>query len=466
MMFSVSISSSDDELQLGLDEDKEKLSVHSTDKRKLSSDPAFVPQDEIELGSPESDFSPAIHPPKRKYKAVVEDVKDEDELDLPGNFHSPSLKKRYIMPMVKRLSHTTAKSSKAVRRPKPKTPPRPQPIDPSSTPRTVTTAVSSSTSSPHETAVPAVPARRRSATYEDRNYETDSDDEDKDNEDEDYQIPDNERATVLFDFNRERDKRLADVTNIPEGRYTEQEKELFLQLAMRGFEPLAPKHWQFDFPTLPDSLFPEEGKKQSEPIITISRSTTFYAIKALNNLFSLSGRVRDCSIVGKDPEALIKQTISRYIRWALYDVNLEINRASMPIHVLHAQRKNESVRDALERLNRRMKKLALRHRTALAASDASNNNKLPLLIGFLICGPVVALMTFDLNLIKGTPEDEETNGKFFSQFDFSEKGQDVWNSLSIAIVVMHIRSSMVRLTRSGYGNYVKSSGSNSASEDL
>jgi hypothetical protein len=176
--------------------------------------------------------------------------------------------------------------------------------------------------------------------------------------------------------------------------------------------------------------------------------------------------VRDCSIVEKNPETLIKQTISRYIRWALYDANLEINRASMPIHVLHAQKKNESVRDALERLNRRLKKLALRHRMALAASDTLNNNKLPLLIGFLICGPVVALMTFDLNLIKGTPEDDEMNGKFFSQFDFSEKGQDVWNSLSIAIVVMHIRSSMVRLARSGYGGYVKSLESSPASEDL
>ncbi|KAL5002136.1 hypothetical protein BDV10DRAFT_158413 [Aspergillus recurvatus] len=235
---------------------------------------------------------------------------------------------------------------------------------------------------------------------------------------------------------------------------------------MRGFEPLAPKHWQFDFPTLPDSLFPEQGKRRSEPIIKISRSTTFYAIKSLNNLFSLSGRVRDCSIVEKEPETLIKQTINGYIRWALYDVNLEISHASMPIHVLHAQKKNESVRDALERLNRRLKKLALRHQKALAASGDSNDNELPLLVGFLICGPVVALMTFDLNLTKGIPEGDEIDGKFFSQFDFSERGQDVWNSLSIAIVVMHIRRTMVQLARSGYGGYVKSSGSNSANEDL
>ncbi|KAL5051846.1 hypothetical protein BDW71DRAFT_202000 [Aspergillus fruticulosus] len=464
-MFRASISSSDDELRLSLDEDEIKLSVNYRAKRKHSLGPAYIPQDDDELNSPESDISPVTPQPKRKYEAMtVEEEKIKDELDLPGNFPSP-FKKPHLMPRIDRPSDTTTDPPKTVKKSKPKTPRLQQFIAPSSTPRAAT-ATASSTSSRHGTLVPAVPARRRSATYEERNYETDSDDEDKDNEDDNYQIPDNERATVLFDFDRERDRRLANVTNIPDGRYTKQEKDLFLQLAMRGFEPLAPKHWQYDFPTLPDSLFPEEGKKQSEPIINISRSTTFYAIKSLNDLFSLSGRVRDCSIVEKDPEALIKQTINRYIRWALYDVNLEINRASMPIHVLHAQKKNESVQAALERLNRRLKKLALRHRKALAASGVSNNNELPLLIGFLICGPVVALMTFDLNLMKGGLEDDEIDGKFFSQFDFSERGQDVWNSLSIAIVVMHIRSTMVRLARSGYGGYVKSSGGSSASEDL
>ncbi|KAL4975371.1 hypothetical protein BDW66DRAFT_152013 [Aspergillus desertorum] len=466
-MFSASISSSDDELRLSLDEDDKKLSVNSRAKRKHSLDFAYVTRADDGPDSPESDISPVNLPPKRKYEAMaVEDAEDEDELHLPENFPSPPPKKPHLMPGVERPSNTTTESLKAMNKRKPKTAPLPQLLAPSSPPRAATSPASS-TSSRHGTLVLAVPARRRSATYEeDRNYEIDSDDEDRDNEDENYQISDNERATVLFDFDRERAKRLANVINIPEGRYTEQERDLFLQLAMRGFEPLAPKNWQFDFPTLPDSLFPEEGKKQPEPIIKITRSTAFYAIKSLNNLISLSGRVRDCSIVEKNPETLIKQTINRYIRWALYDVNLEINHASMPIHVLHAQKKNESVRDALERHNWRLKKLALRHRKALAASGDSISNELPLLIGFLICGPVVALMTLDLKLMKDTPEDDDIDGKFFSQFDLSERGQDVWNSLSIAIVVMHIRNTMVRLARSGYGGYVKFSGSSSASEDL
>lgn len=194
------------------------------------------------------------------------------------------------------------------------------------------------------------------------------------------------------------------------------------------------------------------------------------AIKSLAHLFSLSGRVRDCSIVEKRPETLIKQTIRKYIRWALYDVNLEISPISIPIHAIHAQRGKESVRQALERLNKRLKKLAVRHQTALeeASQDQSTTTEMkqieaPLLIGFLICGPVVALMTYDLDLAK---DDEDVDGKFFSQFDFAERGQDVWNSLSIAIVVMHIRNTMVRLAENSYGGFVNAPTSGAVSEDL
>jgi hypothetical protein len=133
-------------------------------------------------------------------------------------------------------------------------------------------ATSSEGSSPSPV---ALKTRKKSTVYEDRNYVAEKSDEEEIDMEETYSIPENERATVLFDFDRERAKRLAGAVNIPKEMYTEKEKALFLQLAMRGFEPLAPKHWQFDFPTLPDSLFPEAGKKKSDPIIKISRSTTF-----------------------------------------------------------------------------------------------------------------------------------------------------------------------------------------------
>jgi hypothetical protein len=120
--------------------------------------------------------------------------------------------------------------------------------------------------------------RKKEVRDDDRNYvASNSDDEDGENAaDEAYHIPGAERATVMFDFDRERERRMAGAVKLPKNIYTQKEKSLFLQLAMRGFEPLAPKHWQFDFPTLPDSLFPEPGKEKAEPIIKISRSTTFH----------------------------------------------------------------------------------------------------------------------------------------------------------------------------------------------
>ncbi|KAL4919734.1 hypothetical protein BDW62DRAFT_178344 [Aspergillus aurantiobrunneus] len=466
-----SLSSSDDELRLIQEEEnrnkkQQLMTPRAKAKKKQSLEPAYVPQED-ELDSPEeNDTRPVSVSQKRKFDTETA----ESEAVLLGN-NAPQLKKiNTAPPSFSITSETTTLSGNTGK----------QTITSAPSQQSTASPGASSTASIQSSLLTIVHStRKKPALYEDSNYVAESDDEDREIEELEkaYVIPENERATVMFDFDRERDKRLAGVVNVPEGMYTEKEKALFLQLAMRGFEPLAPKHWRYDFPTLPDSLFPESGKEKSDPIIKISRSTTFYAIKSLGNLFSLSARVRDCSIVEKRPEALIKQTINKYIRWALYDVDLEINADSMPIHVIRAQRENESVRDALEHLNTRLKTLALRHQKALAEAfgtgfgnneaSISNEDKdiAPLLIGFLICGPVVALITYDMSLMNGGEDNEEIDGKFFSQFDFSERGQDVWNSLSITIIAMHIRNTMVRLSENNYGGFVKSSRSSATSED-
>lgn len=136
-----------------------------------------------------------------------------------------------------------------------------------------TSSVSSIRTSPSPT---LHKGRKRSAIQEDGNYVEENIDEEDERLERSYTIQGHERSHVLFDFDRERDRRLAGAINIPKNFYTKHEKSLFLQLAMRGFESLAPKHWQFDFPTLPDSLFPESGKQKADPIIKINRSTTFY----------------------------------------------------------------------------------------------------------------------------------------------------------------------------------------------
>ncbi|KAL4802282.1 hypothetical protein BDV18DRAFT_64528 [Aspergillus unguis] len=475
-MSQAAISWSDDELQLSEDRDytpSPSPSLKGKYTKQGSLDPAYTTTEE-EPDSPETNVGTGPAAVKRKYEVPTA----EDEVPLLENnpFSPPSAKKAYFA--TESSENTSAEPARPVKTAK-------SVIATAAQKKAIKNFTGYSTDSSDDSSQQPVGGRRRSAVYDDdKNYVAESDDDDR-YLDEEYDIPADERANVVFDFNRERDRRWADVLNIPEDRYSEKERDIFTQLAMRGFEPLAPKHWQFDFPTLPDSLFPEDGLEKNEPIISLTRSTAFYAIKSLGNLFSLSGRVRDCSIVGKRPENLIKQTIKKYIRWALFDVNLDISRGSLPLHVIHAQRKQETVRDALERLNRRLKKLALRHRNALesipsrastmiGAFEDSNSTaeynkfkaEIPLLIGFLICGPVLALMTFDLGLVGDNDDIDEIDGKFFTQCDFSERGQDVWNSLSLAIVVMHIRNTMVGLSKHGYGGFVKAKKTGAASDDL
>lgn len=97
-------------------------------------------------------------------------------------------------------------------------------------------------------------------------------------EDEEYIETDgvskNEKNNVVYDFSLEKAKRLATAVSLPD-TWSKAEKELFFRLAMRGFEPLLPRHWQLDFSTLPQTLFPILPDGQS-PLIRPFRESDFH----------------------------------------------------------------------------------------------------------------------------------------------------------------------------------------------
>lgn len=110
---------------------------------------------------------------------------------------------------------------------------------------------------------------------------TGADDGLSDDEDDEYEYDDergvskNETKGVVYDFSLERAKRWAAAVSLPEDAWGEAEKELFFRLAMRGFEPLLPRHWQHDFSTLPDTMFslPED---EAIPIIRAFKHSDFH----------------------------------------------------------------------------------------------------------------------------------------------------------------------------------------------
>ncbi|GIJ86129.1 hypothetical protein Asppvi_005003 [Aspergillus pseudoviridinutans] len=153
-------------------------------------------------------------------------------------------------------------------------------------------------------------------------------------------IQEDEANDSVPDLSLERAKRWANAVNVPKGLWSEVEKQLFYRIAMRGFEPLLPKQWHYDFSTLPNPLFAVSGEKPS-PLINAIKGSEFY--------------------------------------------------------------------------------------------------------GFVISGPVVAILTLntDPSAAKGQLGTEDSH--FICQLDLSDQGQDVWNSLAVAISVMHIRNTMMEL---------------------
>lgn len=108
--------------------------------------------------------------------------------------------------------------------------------------------------------------------------------EDDNEEYQDRPIHQTEKTGIVFDFSVERAKRWASAINVPKGLFNEEEKDLFFRLAMRGFEPIVPRSWRYDFPTLPESLYPRSSEETDKPIIDVTRSSNLYGEFSLTAL--------------------------------------------------------------------------------------------------------------------------------------------------------------------------------------
>lgn len=290
---------------------------------------------------------------------------------------------------------------------------------------------------------PSVPRKRRSkgqsgdVTYDPACSDTRSTLSEDESDFDIPDIPSNEGRSLAFDFSREKARRLNNLLNRQTESMGTAEKELFLRCGMRGFEPIIPEHWQFDFRTLPACLFlnPED---EGRPLLYASGSPDFHGIRALTNLFSVSGRVRDCRVLDTRPEPQIRRGLRNYLRWAIRDSKVRRTLGATPIYSILCRRTGETTLDAVKRLNRRLKSLANGYR---------GTDHRPLLIGFAIAGPICLVVTYDTNLDNRT--EGHSGPKFLCQLDMSDQSQDVWNSLTLAIVVNHIRETMAQLATDG-----------------
>lgn len=209
------------------------------------------------------------------------------------------------------------------------------------------------------------------------------------------------------------------------------------------------------------------------------------ACKALEGLNLLAARVRDRIYYAKlPPEPIIYRQIKAYYDWSMKDAGLDSSE-HIPIVSIVSARPDEPVSDVVARLTNELQERGRQYRTKWLESkestsqpnkpnntddddedddddgggggggggkyDNNNNDRnespvferdLPTLYGIVIKYSVLAFVTYDV----ANPDREV---KSLALFDFQHHGQDVWNALSIAILMVRARDYLMRLRDEG-----------------
>ncbi|CAI7627494.1 unnamed protein product [Penicillium viridicatum] len=278
---------------------------------------------------------------------------------------------------------------------------------------------------------------------------------------EEYFIPAGERDDELLKnkLTRERAKRLLDAVELPQGHdLSPDEQRTAHQLLTRGCMPTIHRHWEKDFSTLPESLFfsgkdDETQRNESHFVLENDKGSEFYAIRAFQEILKICGNVRDyCNILDIGPGTYIKKSIEKYLRWALSDAGVRVQPDTPPVHIIYCQNHDEEPKETFNKVAKALEKLSNTWHSLLATPNNSEA-AWPALMGLVLCGPVLSVISLDTN---PHPQTLTQGIKFLGHFDLSDFDNDVWNTLAVAIIVMHIKRTVAKLAKAYDHKFVAS----------
>nr|POE72394.1 hypothetical protein CFP56_12267 [Quercus suber] len=223
------------------------------------------------------------------------------------------------------------------------------------------------------------------------------------------------------------------------------------KIAMRGYEPLMPAYHKFEFRWLPDELFSSDGNA----FLSSCSGSNFHASKALEKLFELGARARDCATAActsTRPDQRIRKTIEAYARWAETDAQLD-PASTVPLFTIVNKRAGHPALAIKLRARRKLEDLAARHRAALtvarsieSASPLSTTTSelkhllhpLPTLYAFVTSSTILSLSAW-------RPGEPDMDIKPIAVFNLALQDYDVWNALAVAITIVHLRDIQLRI---------------------
>ena len=179
------------------------------------------------------------------------------------------------------------------------------------------------------------------------------------------------------------------------------------------------------------------------------RLKTIVAQRALGDLFDLGGRARDAWQTRarvRTPADHIARAVKNYTRWAMKDGRVDHFWSELPLFDTVTFPRNVDPSVGEYQMLSKLSDLHDRWHQALqieAGEDclSAASPEVPTLYGVTASHTVMAFASY----APPTEENETPQLRLIAMFDFGKEGYDVWNSLAIAIFVIHCRNRMMQL---------------------
>ena len=231
---------------------------------------------------------------------------------------------------------------------------------------------------------------------------------------------------------------------------------LMERLTLRGFEPVLPAYWKFNYPWLPEGLF----CKDDDSFIRSVKDEMAHSHRAFDDLLEMSSRIRDGIFYnnGKDirkqvvrslPERQGKRFIEKFINWCDKDSGLDLKRA-IPMLTIVARPKDVDpaimqriARNRLAGYAEQWKE-AFRIRQSIEGSPVSRASTvltypIPTLYAIIASYNLVAVVAY-------RPDDgPDADIRSVLLMDNNNVNYDFWNALAIALLLCHVRNVRVRI---------------------
>ncbi|KAF2188093.1 hypothetical protein K469DRAFT_566739 [Zopfia rhizophila CBS 207.26] len=270
----------------------------------------------------------------------------------------------------------------------------------------------------------------------------------------DGQYMDQKKST---DMEVERRRRDAQGRELLAAGWTKDAVFLFHKLGMRGFEPLMPSGWSYDFVMMPSMMFtPNIDKAFIKP----THDSDYRAQKALEKLLKVGSYARDAILLraSRTPECQIQEYIKTYNKWAVKDGRVH-KKWNLPLFKIIVGPKDSNINILQQDMIDKLEKLADQWRDAFHERDVINSvedardesmksealpathdyvQDLPTLYGVIASHTIMGIVSYDIMV-------PDPSLRTVAIFDFGQEDYDVWNSLAIAIFVIHCRNRMMEL---------------------